>query len=95
MCLAPEEISNFTPHHPFVDLHLERLNPGQIGRLREGCVRFGIIQPLFQTVEQVVKSGVEGVVLFLIAATTDIHEQVVVRRPVGDDLLLLQDIQAH
>lgn len=61
MGLVPEGISNFIPHHPLVDIHLERLDPGQIGRLREGCMFLGVIQPLFQVVEQIVKSGIEGV----------------------------------
>ena len=55
----------------------------------------GIVQPLFQAIEQIIKGRIERVVLFLVTPVPDIHQQVVVRRPIGDDLLLLQNIQAH
>ena len=31
MCLAPEGMSNVISYHPFVDLHLERFDPSQVG----------------------------------------------------------------
>ena len=55
----------------------------------------GVVQSLFQVVQQIIKLGTEGMILLLIPSVPNVHEQAVIRLPVGHDLLLFQDVQAH